>query len=309
MFDYSFVYKDVNYIIKLNHKINILRGDSGTGKSTMVAFIDSLNEVSSTNISTINQYGVDTRLLPTNNLLVIDEEVVREYLKNKRMDLLLGTTAPILIITRSDFNHLKYSFRAVYVISRDVGKLELVPAYSNYDFIPSPLEYTEDQKAGYSYYKQFYENIASAKGKDNLMKLPVGSAFVADGCDFGRLMRKALNANYKMFLPESFEWLLLRYYSTLPDYVDDLNPEKVFEKLCKRNLPDRYDKTRFNKAYTTRGIISNFEISEDYIVSMLKKYTSDASVSDIRKIILNLNGAYNDDEAVKMAIVLHSLNK
>lgn len=81
---------------------------------------------------------------------------------------------------------------------------------------------TEDSNAGFEFFKKVADNnnmqCVSAEGKNNIInniEEEETTLIIADGAAFGSEMRRVMKQikyfpNYVIYLPESFEWLLLK---------------------------------------------------------------------------------------------------
>lgn len=139
-----------------------------------------------------------------------------------------------VLVTRESLPNLPYSAEEIYGIHtsgkyHDLKKTynELYHLYSavriSDAFLPDVI-LTEDSGAGYGFFRivseQAGKNCVSASGKSNLIraleKIPEGNILViGDGAAIGpemNLLERAmyLHPNIACYLPESFEWMILR---------------------------------------------------------------------------------------------------
>lgn len=299
---YSFEVNGTLFSFELNSKINILLGLSGTGKTAFCNSILVANEITPTGIHVIRDYGVDTALLEDCDLLVIDEPIMNKYISKGKLDLLTGSFKQILIITRDALRSLSYSYKDIFEIVKGDRTFTLRRKYPDFNKLDFSVDYTEDKKAGYRYFQQFYPDVQSADGKDNLRKLPVDSGIVADGCAIGSSIR-LLYSNFKLFLPESFEWLLLRKHCDVSDVSSVLDVEGYYTEKAKRILPFGYDKTRFNKAYASRKYIADFEVSDDYLITSMSKFGRSYDLIKLREVMYSVTGDYTTEQVVCIALI------
>lgn len=153
-----------------------------------------------------------------------------------------------VIITREHLKSLPYSITEICGFRTDnqknaIGQIynELYRIYGQYaassKIIPT-LIITEDFKSGFEFFKKVCDRLGiqciSGKGRDSLIDLVVEREetvlIIADGAAFGCAMREMVKilevyTNYTLYLPESFEWLLLKSGiikdNTLPDILDN----------------------------------------------------------------------------------------
>lgn len=303
---FEFSYGDRKYRLELNSKINILTGSSGSGKTALCDDVLNANNIQDTGITVILDYGVDLSLYNNNSLLIIDEGVLNKYISNNHVEALNKGFNHLLIISRDSLKSLSYSYKDIYELKLVEGIKVLERVYPNFNMLNFVPEYVEDKGAGFKYYKQYYSNIKSAKGKDNIRKLPEGSNIIADGCAIGSSIR-LLYGKYQMFLPESFEWLLLRKELNNNAYDFSWKPEQNYYDIAHSKLG--VTKNSLSNKCKSRKYISDFEVPDNVLEKYLNDFECDCSVMELRDIIYNICGDYNTDTVIKMAIVLHTLNR
>ena len=191
-------------------------------------------------------------------------------------------------------SNLPYSVDEIYGIkeSGKYGSLEPVVnefyrIYSKYDNFEDNKEIcvdniiTEDKKAGYQFFNQVYNcNCFSSGGNSSIIKpleeIPDNeeTLIVADGAAFGSQVKTLEEftrdrENIKVFLPESFEYLILsakifgnhskmidKILENPADYIDSsefISWERYFtslvEDISKYYAYASYDKTKLKKFY------------------------------------------------------------
>ena len=193
-----------------------------------------------------------------------------------------------MIVTREGLVNLPYSVEEIYGI-RESGKYaSLKQTYNELYHIygkQNPTENTipskvilEDSNAGYEFYKGISENktwsVTSASGKSNIFKEVMKCLsektvlVIADGAAFGPEMDRMMKLiqrkkNILMYLPESFEYLILK-----SGIVDDKEVRTILEN------PQQYIESQEYFSW------------ERYFTSLLVKKT-DASYLKYTKKILN----------------------
>lgn len=233
--------KHLKYEFELRRNLTIIRGDSATGKTTLVDMIrihanDGENGPVMLNCDK-RCYVVEGSLWKSqlsgiqDGIVFIDEG--NEFVKSKEFAREIQQTDNYyVIITRESLPALPYSVEEVYGI-RTSGKYgSLKQSYhSFYRIYPDSTTekvkpekiLTEDSNSGY----QFFDAVClehqmqcdTANGKSNVfsylkMHENENILVIADGAAFGPEMDRVLrlvevNENLTLYLPESFEWLVL----------------------------------------------------------------------------------------------------
>lgn len=293
--------RDANFKFDLYRNITIVRGKSGTGKTTlydMIADYTRLKDKSGINISCSkpcvalvdidwkNQLGNIS-----NSIVFIDEGA--EYIRTPEFAREVKNSDNYYVIfSRESLHDLPYSVEEIYEIKAS-GKYHTFTKIFKSDkehFYPpknirTKLSFdvllTEDSNSGYQFFKHYVDNrpivcessgsnsgifkwLRDHKGKKILV--------VADGAAFGSEIDRVLKLqsssqeNFRICLPESFEWLILK--SGLiknPDITSVLdNPseyieskdyfswENFFEDYLtqeSKDTPFQYSKREINPAY------------------------------------------------------------
>lgn len=232
----------VRYDFTIRRNITIIKGDSATGKTTLVEMIREYYEAGESSgielrckkacqvlsgrnwktlLDTIHDHIVfideDNAFLPTNEFA----EAVRE------------SDNYYVIVTREGLPNLPYSVDEIYGI-RESGKYasfkqiynEFYHIYGKNDLknpVKAKTVLVEDSNSGYEFFANLKMKsgcrVISAGGKSNifaeLMKDPEHDILViADGAAFGPEMDRIMKLVVRkkgiiLYLPESFEWLIL----------------------------------------------------------------------------------------------------
>lgn len=232
----------LKYEFDIKRNITILKGDSATGKTTLVEMIQEylVNGMDSgVNLSCDVPCRVLTgnlwkeQLAETVNSIVFIDEGNRFVKSLEFAESIKKTSNYYVIITRENLEMLPISVDEIYGI-RSSGKYgALVPVYHEfyriYDFGREeiyPLRpdsmIIEDSNSGYEFFSTVSEKVScvSAKGKSNIFhilcekKIDRHTLIIADGAAFGSQMNRIErfvkgNEFLHLYLPESFEWLLL----------------------------------------------------------------------------------------------------
>lgn len=232
----------VKYEFDIRRNITIIKGDSATGKTTLVELISEFYESGSGSGITLVcdktcrvLAGRDwSTILPTmkDSIVFVDED--NEFLSSKDFaEAVRGSDNYYVIVTREGLINLPYSVDEIYGI-RSSGKYAgLKQTYHEFfhiygEHVPSEsirpsLLIVEDSNSGYEFFDSISKsgsyNVISAGGKSNVFKVANDQeeeriVVIADGAAFGsemdRMMKLALSRkNITLYLPESFEWLIL----------------------------------------------------------------------------------------------------
>ncbi len=230
--------KRICFRLMIERNITVLRGNSATGKTTMMEMIrdyDNLGESSGITLKCQKNCRIlegrdwQERLKTIHDSIVfIDEGNV--FLKSAAFASGIQRTDNYYVIaTRNHLQQLPYSIDTIYEIRKNQKYPRFQKLYQNLslkhilnsDF---DLFITEDQKSGF----QFFQRVAddriaciSAQGKSNLSrmirkypgkKILVIADAAALGAEIETLVQyqKLHPDELFFFLPESFEWLILQ---------------------------------------------------------------------------------------------------
>lgn len=250
----------VRYDFEIRRNITIIKGDSATGKTTLVDMvreyyengIGSGIEIICDRTCTVLEGRNWKALLATMKecIIFIDEgnsfvrttEFARSVQKSDNY---------YVIVSREGLENLPYSVEEIYGI-RNSGKYatikqtynELYRIYGSEKVsekvIPTKI-IVEDANAGYEFYRALAENkewiVESAEGKSNIFGKVIESGreerilVIADGAAFGAEMERMMlllskKKNIVLYLPESFEWLILK-----SDVLNDKEVRKILHEV------------------------------------------------------------------------------
>ena len=295
--------KYLKYEFELRRNLTIIRGDSATGKTTLVDMIrthmnDGENGPVSLNCDK-GCYVVEGNLWKgqldniQDSIVFIDEG--NEFVKTKDFARAIQQTDNYyVIVTREGLPALPYSVEEVYGI-RTSGKYGTLKRsyHSFYRIYPDSTTekikpekiLTEDSNSVY----QFFDAVCTehqmqcdtANGKSNVFSyLKVHKdekiLVIADGAAFGPEMNRVLQLvqtrkNLALYLPESFEWLILssgilkdaettQILQTPSGYIDSkeyFSWERYFTALLTEKTAGtylNYTKKTLNEAYLRDGV-------------------------------------------------------
>lgn len=295
--------KYLKYEFELRRNLTIIRGDSATGKTTLVDMIRTHMNDGESGPVTLNCdkgcYVVEGNLWKgqldniQDSIVFIDEG--NEFVKTKDFARAIQQTDNYyVIVTREGLPALPYSVEEVYGI-RTSGKYDSLKQsyHSFYRIYPDSTTekikpekiLTEDSNSGY----QFFDAVCTehqmqcdtANGKSNVFSYLKAHRdekilVIADGAAFGPEMDRVLQLvqtreNLALYLPESFEWLVLssgilkdteiaQILQTPSDYIDSkeyFSWERYFTALLTEKTAGtylNYTKKTLNEAYLKDGV-------------------------------------------------------
>lgn len=295
--------KYLKYEFELRRNLTIIRGDSATGKTTLVDMIRTHMNDGESGPVTLNCdkscYVVEGNLWKgqldniQDGIVFIDEG--NEFVRTKDFARAIQQTDNYyVIVTREGLPALPYSVEEVYGI-RTSGKYgSLKQSYhSFYRIYPDSTTekikpekiLTEDSNLGY----QFFDAVCAehqmqcdtANGKSNVFSYLKAHRdekilVIADGAAFGPEMDRVLQLvqtreNLVLYLPESFEWLILssgilkdaettQILQTPSGYIDSkeyFSWERYFTALLIEKAAGtylNYTKKTLNEAYLRDGV-------------------------------------------------------
>ena len=295
--------KYLKYEFELRRNLTIIRGDSATGKTTLVDMIRTHMNDGESGPVTLNCdkscYVVEGNLWKgqlnsiQDSIVFIDEG--NEFVKTKDFARAIQQTDNYyVIVTREGLPALPYSVEEVYGIrtSGKYGSLKqsyhsfyrIYPDRTTENIKPEKI-LTEDSNSGYQFFEAVCEErqmqCDTANGKSNVFSYLKAHKdekilVIADGAAFGPEMDRVLQLvqtreNLALYLPESFEWLILssgilkdtsvaQILQTPSDYIDSrdyFSWERYFtafltEKTAGTYL--NYTKKTLNEAYLGDGV-------------------------------------------------------
>ena len=293
--------KRLHYELTVRRNITLIRGDSGTGKTTLVNMIEqAFKKGASSGISVVcerpcralREDDWDIRLSNTHkHIIFLDED--SQFIKSKEFAAAVKASDNyFVIVTREDLPNLPYSAEEIFEIHASGKYHDLRRMYQGMhqiygletlsEKVKPDAVVTEDSNSGFEFFRAVCgeHNIIcqSAEGKSNLRDAASTASegteqvlIVADGAAIGsemtelyHLMKK--NPRVKCFLPESFEWLILRSGLIDGNMIRDIldHPEDAIESQeyfswerfftallveCTKDSYLRYSKSRLNEAY------------------------------------------------------------
>lgn len=274
--------KLINYNLEFEDKVNIIRGDSATGKSTLVRFLDNEESNHATIESNYELFHLTSKMLEKN--IQLDDKTV--YLMDEsdgvKNQIVIDTINKnkykfILIIRDVELENLSYGIDQIYEIYNS-GKYNLNRRIYNDNLNKERLDLinlknlntiiTENSGSGYQFYNN-YKNFKtnSSNGNSNISNMIENNQIiVVDSIAFGPYIKQTIglidNKNIFIVSPRSFEWLILtsnifrikdnelnKKYE-LEKYSN--NKEKYYEKCLKEEsskINIKYSKSNLNKKF------------------------------------------------------------
>lgn len=306
----------VQYKFELKRNITVLRGDSATGKTTLIELIDAyLNYGNSSGVELScdkkcyvlsGNFWYDNLKSIKDSIVFIDEG--NAFLTSKEFAKAISKSDNYYVIaTRNPLSNLPYSVDEIYRIKNNTRGYGIIKrVYSSFERIYQ-TEYeaygkftsviVEDSNSGYQFFNAFFKdkgiNCISARGKSNIyseiLKLPREEyvLIIADGAAFGaeieRVLSTKLSRHICLFLPESFEWIILNsgviefernVLEHTEKYVDSkkyFSWERFFEAFLREITTDTYLEYKKSK------------LNPNYLKGKAKKSIIDSIPNEIKK--------------------------
>lgn len=236
--------KRIRYDFEIKRNITVIRGDSATGKTALVDMIREYFEngvasgvelVSDKECTVLEGRTWKGQLSMMKDCMVFIDEGNDFVMSDDFAAAIQNTDNYYVLVTREGIPSLPYSVDEIYGI-RDSGKYgslkrtynEFYHLYQTSD-INQPVRpeklITEDSNSGFQFFYSVCEKggrtaCISAQGKSNIFAVIVNHLdekilVIADGAAFGSEMEKMMwimkeYPEVVLYLPESFEWLLLK---------------------------------------------------------------------------------------------------
>ena len=307
----------VRYEFTIRRNLTVVRGDSATGKTQLVEMLLEYGDGSSE--SGVRLFCdkpcyvlTDDRnwrliLADTKDTIVfIDEE--HEFITSQAFaDTVKGSDNYYVLIPRNRLPMLPYSVEEIYGIHSSGRYKSLQQTYNTFYRLYGPSlpeeavrptrVVTEDSNAGYEFFSAIARcgeaSCVSAGGSSKiftrLKELPVDACtlIIADGAAFGPEIERVekelrLHPNTYLYLPESFEWLILKsglldareLRDLLEHPAEYIESSEFFswERFFTAKLVDltqgtylQYQKKQLNKAYLTDKAVEKIRAVMEHI--------------------------------------------
>lgn len=236
--------KRIVFTIELERNITILRGDSATGKTTLVEMLSAYENygrksgvtiVCDKTCRVLSGALWEAQLKDIQDTIVFVDEGSTFVSSLDFARAIQKTDNYYVLVTREDLSTLPYGVNAILELKKTTSRFKRTynKAYPIYDSLSASNVQlgdvekllTEEANSGYQLFTKVGEKYGivciSAAGKDNIKQkiFPLKSEkilVIADGAAFGpqmndiyRLMQEA-SAKFSLYLPESLERLLLK---------------------------------------------------------------------------------------------------
>lgn len=230
------------YKFSIQRNITILRGDSATGKTTLIDMIkdyckdgheSGVEVLCDVKCVVLERGNWERDLSDYENCIVFIDEGNGFVSSNTFAEMVKNSTNYYVIATREPLFGLPYSILEIYGIRNKSGNRyqgtkrlysEIIRLYKADALEDRPDKViVEDSNSAYEFWKAVCEkeqiDCVTASGKSNIFKVVLESnnekiLVIADGAAFGPEIERAMSLkhakNVVYFLPESFEWLILR---------------------------------------------------------------------------------------------------
>lgn len=266
------------YCLSVDRKLSIIYDNSGTGKSNLTSliensFIDDSNVAISfsgcsrvRSLTAMTLEDTDFSAIPT-TAFIVDEYVKLAHTK-KFAQAIKDARHYFIIITRQlvEYKTLPYAVDSIYMLKIVKGTIVNVPYYSipksrmlkKVDVFKANDYVTEDSKSSQYLFRKLFGFINPATGNGSVVTSIINKIetsnnqilIMVDSAAFGPYISAVLklmdvdSGKLALFLPESYEWLLLHLSMfdkdstvqealTYPDVLSD-SYEQYFEGICKQ---------------------------------------------------------------------------
>ncbi len=232
----------VKFEFDIKRNITIVRGDSATGKTTLVSLIDTYDRLgadSGVELScarrclTVNNSNWESILNSVSECIVFIDEENTIIKSDDFARKIKGTNNYYVIITRENLPNLPYSVEEIYGIHTSGKYADMRRTYNSFYQLYTVNERSdaekvetvivEDSNSGYDFFKDVAAddiNCISAGGKTKIKRTVMDNEgkhllVIADGAAFGSEMGELFlymqkHPEVSLYLPESFEWLILK---------------------------------------------------------------------------------------------------
>lgn len=258
--------KRIHYSFEIKRNITIIRGDSGSGKTTLINMISEYENFGKQSGVTVNcnkkcrvisGNGWETTLEDIKDSIVFIDEGNKFVKSVEFANAVRKSDNYYVIVTRENLSNLPYSVEEIYEMNESRKNREGERIYNGIKSFYSKnqkkshhiSEYskiiTEDSNSGFEFFSKVASDkkikCISARGKNNIFALLSKTnnevLVVADGAAFGCEIDKIYKlqamseGKITLYLPESFEWLVLKSGILKNEQVAEIlkSPENFIE--------------------------------------------------------------------------------
>lgn len=231
--------RHITFSFTLERNITVITGDSGTGKTKLINMVRDYSELGKSSGVTLRcdktcivleGRNWEQILNDTHNSVVFVEESTRFLTSQAFAQTMKKSNNYYVLVTREPLPQIPYSIDCIKQIIKNNSKPKLDSIYKNIrtndiSGFPYDIVITEDSKSGFQLFTKATEKhkvkCISSDGKSGI--LPLLSKYsnknilvIADAAALGSEIRglvrfKEISGNkIDFFLPESFEWLILK---------------------------------------------------------------------------------------------------
>lgn len=333
-FTFKVDYRNLTFNFKIIRNITILQGDSATGKTTLINLLaQSLLPKKRHGISVITnaKYYVYTEssdrswkeTLENKKEMVIFFEENNTFIHTHEFARYVADSGNYFVfITRDPIKDLPYSTKEIYSIGCHYNGFKHVyefnEVYKNFPYLDNNFDLiiTEDSKSRFQFFSKFFCNskVESANGAskfitylDTLSNSDAHNILcIADGAAFGCYIRDLvefsmdnLDKRITIWLPESFEWVLLKARVISFDSLTQIlnNPSEYIE--CRDYVSWERFFTYLVEKYSdeewkyTKGELDPYYYSEK---------NKEKIKGTLPKELQNINNTTKDSETKKMSL-------
>ena len=293
--------KRIRYDFELRRNLTVLRGDSATGKTTLIEMIQEFinnGEDSSIELrcdkSCYVLEGATWRgqLSEMKDSIVFIDEGNAFVFSDEFSETIQNTDNYYVIVSREGLPNLPYSVTEIYGIRMTGRYGGLKQHYNEFyriygsaspgeDVYPKTVV-TEDSNSGY----QFFQKVC---GDNDIVCVPAGGKsrllqstrtiesdekilLIADGAAFGSEMDRVMkflkgHPNVSLYAPESFEWLILSANHLKNPYIREIldNPSKHIESADYFSWERFFSKVLTDETLGTYLQYSKTHLNEAYL--------------------------------------------
>lgn len=236
---FSIKNRHIAFRFVLERNVTILTGDSGTGKTKLINMVKNYaaeGKASGVTLKcdkpcvVLEGNNWDTILEKTKNSIVFVDEGAKFLPEYSFAQTIMRTDNYYVLVSREPLPQIPYSIEAIRQIIKNDSKPKIEKIYDNVSIrdiraAQYDLVIVEDSKAGFRFFQKATEEwgvvCKSAKGKSNILsalddcrerRVLVIADAAALGSEIQKLVRYKNLSGKKIdfFLPESFEWLILK---------------------------------------------------------------------------------------------------
>lgn len=308
----------LQYKLTLNRNITVLRGDSATGKTTLIEMIASyqtnginsgVTVASEKPCVVLTSFNWKINLDAIHDSFVFIDEQDKFVASKEFAQCVKNSDNYYVIATRNNLFDLPYSIREIYGIKNKAGNRyqgtkrlysEFYPLYkADLDIIRNPeIVIVEDSNSGYDFFSKYFNkyNIpcVSAGGKSNIYNCVLANEnknilIIADGAAFGSeidsLVKLYKRISLMLYLPESFEWIILNSNLFNEGEVKAIidNPSDYIESSDYFSWERFFTKTLVDKSKGTYLEYSKSKLNDAYLQENITKRIT-AVIPKIEKI-------------------------